>query len=121
MAVAAVAATAAPFLAAWLGAAALTGGYGPAARAAKGGAAAAAALRAWLPFFPAAHALRAVALGRGPDPAFVGVSAAVTIGLLVGWRVVAGVGARAEGGGARDRRGNVFEFLSLLKSLTTRW
>ena len=121
LALASVAATAAPFVAAWLGAAGVTGGFSATARAARGTAAATTALRAWLPFFPVAHALRAATLGRAPDPAFVGVSAAVTIVLLVGWRVAVGATAPAADAARGNKRGSVFEFFSLLKSLTTRW
>lgn len=113
--------TAAPFIVAWLAAGGLTGAFGPDARRATGGAAAATALRTWLPFFPVAHALRSLAVGHAPVPAFVGVSAGVTLVLLVGWRAAFGLTAPAADAGRADKRGGVFEFFSLLRSLTTRW
>jgi hypothetical protein len=113
--------TAAPFIIAWLSAGGAAGAFGADARRARGAAAATTALRAWLPFFPVAHALRFLAVGHPPVPAFVGVSAGVTLLLLVGWRVAAGLSAPAADAGRANKRGGVFEFLGLLRSLTTRW
>ena len=116
--------TAAPFLVAWYGWG--LSGWGRAfdreARLASPGTAAATALRTWLPYLPTAQLLRAASVGHVADVAFWGISGAVTLVFLVGWRGALSAVAPAPGASKRgDKKGNVFEFLSLLKGLTTRW
>ena len=72
---------AAPFLAAWLGAALLV-------RLPREQTSPSRALRAWTVALPAALALRSLAFGRGLSPGFVVVALAFTLATLVGWRAL---------------------------------
>ena len=116
--------TAAPFLVAWYGWG--LSGFGRAfdkeARLSPPGQAAATVLRTWLPFLPTSQLLRAASVGHVADVTFWGISGAVTLVFLVVWRSGLSAVAPAPGAGKRaDKKGNVFEFLSLIKGLTTRW
>ena len=116
--------TAGPFLVAWYGwgLSGWGGAFGREARLASPGAAAATVLRAWLPFVPTSQLLRAASVGHVADVAFWGISGAVTLVFLVVWRSGLSAVAPAPGAGKRaDKKGNVLEFLSLIKGLTTRW
>jgi len=120
-----VLATAAPFLISWYGwgVTGFASVFGREARLAPAGAGVAAAVaRNWLPFLPTAQALRALSAGHVADVSFWGISGGVTLLLLVAWRSGLAAALPAPGANKRgDKRGNPFEFLSLLKSLTTRW
>lgn len=116
--------TAAPFVISWYGWG--LSGWGRAfdreARLASSGSAAATVLRTWLPFLPTAQLLRAASVGHVADASFWGISGAVTLAFLVAWRGGLSAVAPAPGASKRgNKKGNILEFLSLLKGLTTRW
>ena len=117
-----------PFLAGWAVAAGVTGAWAPPARLDGPAAAAGRAVKAWALATPLSLALRSLAVGHPPEKAFIAVTAGVTLVFLVSWR--AGLAAAAPTDGAREakagkgrgnRKGGVFEFFQLLRSLTTRW
>jgi hypothetical protein len=138
--VGAVVDTAGPFVAAWFTAASLLGGYGADARPTAGavGASALAAAKVWAVGVPLGIALRSLARGYAPPAVFVGVTMAVTLVVMVGWRAAyaaalgVGGGKGAEDGGSprtpqqrldarKDKRGGPLELLQVIMSLTKRW
>lgn len=126
---AAVLATAGPFLAGWLPAAALLGGYGARASRAGAGAAAATAAKAWAVGIPVGLVVRSLVRGYMPDKSFLLVSLAVTGVLLIGWRTALAAAAPQEAPQSpidqlkarKNKSGGPFEFLQLLFGLVGRW
>lgn len=122
--------TAWPFIAGWLGSAALLGGYGPAAQGGNTGAAAGAAVKTWALGIPAGLLIRAATRGYLADPSFIAVSMVANGVLLIGWRTALAAatpeakepGSRIEQLRARkDRSGNPFEMVKMLFSMVKRW
>mmetsp|Transcript_17691 Transcript_17691/g.44535 ORF Transcript_17691/g.44535 Transcript_17691/m.44535 type:complete len:258 (-) Transcript_17691:567-1340(-) len=121
--------TALPFLLGWFATAPLLGGYSKQAQGADMGAAAAAAAKVWVVATPLALAIRGLSKGYVPPTPFIIVSMVATCVLLVGWRTAFSktapeapkLSAAQVAASRKNKKGNPFEFLSLLQSLTTRW
>ncbi|GBF94799.1 hypothetical protein Rsub_07971 [Raphidocelis subcapitata] len=121
--------TAAPFLIGWFAAAPFLGGYGRDARGGAAGPAAAAAAKCWAVGAPLGLAVRGLSKGYMPPTPFIIVSLVATAVLMVGWRtgLAAATPEAAPASKAvlaqqrQNKRGNPFEFISLLMSLTKRW
>ncbi|KXZ49219.1 hypothetical protein GPECTOR_22g810 [Gonium pectorale] len=117
--------TALPFILGWFATAPLLGGFGAEARKQGVQPAALTAAKCWAVGIPTGLLLRGLLRGYVPPVPFIAVSMAVNGVLLVGWRsALAAATKPAEPDTVktrRDRRGNPFEFLELLMSLTKRW
>ncbi|CAD7700509.1 unnamed protein product [Ostreobium quekettii] len=117
-----------PFWIGWFAAAGLLGGYGKAARGEEGVlASAGAAAKCWAVGTPAGLLLRSLFKGQLPPTSFAIVSCVATGAIMVGWRTALTAKAPLKklapetSAGKGNRKGNAFEFLSLLGSLTKRW
>ncbi|PNH03153.1 hypothetical protein TSOC_010792, partial [Tetrabaena socialis] len=117
--------TALPFVLGWFATAPFLGGFGADSRKKGVPAAALTAAKCWAVGVPAGLVLRGLARGYVPPPPFILVSLAVNGVLLVGWRAALAAATKPDAPDSvktrKDRRGNPFEFLSLLMSLTKRW
>ena len=114
--------TALPFLIGWFVSAPFLGAFGEGARGGDVGAAVGVAAKSWAAAIPLGLVIRSVIRGYVPDKAFIIVSFVATAMLLVGWRAAKAVGTKQEKKPAsRSKKGNPFEFLSLLTSLVRRW
>ena len=126
-----VLATAAPFVVGWFGAALAVGGYAkPAQRGGDPAAAAWTAAHVWALGVPAGLVLRSLLRGYVPDATFLMVSMAATGVLTIGWRATLAAATPAPKepqtlrevlDARKDRRGNPFEFLEMIVSMTRRW
>jgi hypothetical protein len=124
-----VAATALPFIAGWLTAAPFLGGYGPKATGASVPDAALTALKCWGVGMPLGLVIRGIAKGYVPPTTFAAITLGVTLVLLVGWRAGFALTAPKEekltpaqqARARKNKKGNPFEFFTLLQSLTKRW
>ncbi|KAG2443853.1 hypothetical protein HXX76_002196 [Chlamydomonas incerta] len=117
--------TALPFIIGWFATAPLLGGFGADARKKGVPAAAATAAKCWAAGVPLGLVIRGLTRGYVPPVPFIGVSMAVTAVLLVGWRSALAATTKPDEPDSlkarKDKRGNPFEFLELLMSLTKRW
>jgi len=109
--------TAAPFIVGWVGASVLLGGYTK--RAIESPLKTAAS--AWITGIPSGLLVRSLLKGHLPETTFVAISMAFTGVFLVGWRSVyarylAGDAVATKKSATSNRRGNPFEFISLLFS-----
>ncbi|KAG2436547.1 hypothetical protein HYH02_011484 [Chlamydomonas schloesseri] len=117
--------TALPFIIGWFATAPFLGGFGAEARKKGVPAAAATAAKCWAAGVPLGLVIRGLSRGYVPPVPFIGVSMAVTGVLLVGWRSALAAATKPDEPDSlkarKDKRGNPFEFLELLMSLTKRW
>ena len=120
--------TAAPFIIGWVGASlVLTGGYGKNAVTSPLKTAA----QTWLTGIPAGLVIRSLLKGHLPETTFIMVSMAFTGVALLGWRSAfarfiatpldSSLSATDQLKKRQNKRGNPFEFISLLLSLVKRW
>lgn len=111
--------TAAPFIIGWVGASILLGGYGKGALESPLKTAAS----AWITGIPTGLVLRSLVKGHVPETTFIAISMAFTGIFLMGWRSAYAKWLAAPGASsaAGNRKGNPFEFFSLLLSLVKRW
>jgi len=119
--------TALPFIIGWAGSSTLLGGYGASALRTPLKTAAS----AWVTGIPAGLLVRSVARGYFPETTFVMISMAVTGVFLIGWRsayakwiadpLESTLSAKEQLKQRQNKRGNPFEFISLLVSLVKRW
>jgi divalent metal cation (Fe/Co/Zn/Cd) transporter len=120
--------TAGPFILGWVGASMLfTGGYGKNAIESPLKTTAA----TWATGIPAGLLVRSLVKGHLPETTFIMVSMAFTGVILVGWRSVfvrwiakpldSSLSAADQLKKRQNKRGNPFEFISLLLSLVKRW
>lgn len=120
--------TAAPFIVGWVGASVLlTGGYGKKSIDAPLKTAA----QTWVTGIPAGLLLRSILKGHLPETTFIMVSMAFTGVALLGWRsafarfiatpLESSLSASDQLKKRQNKRGNPFEFISLLLSLVKRW
>ena len=110
--------TAAPFIIGWVGAPILLGGYTKSAVDSPRKTAAS----AWITGIPSGLVIRSLLKGHVPETAFIAISMAFTGVFLIGWRSVYAKYFSSGGSvSVANKRGNPFEFLSLLFSLTKRW
>ena len=118
--------TALPFLTGWSAASYFFGGYG---RPALESALKTAAL-SWAVGIPSGLLIRTLAKGYAPEKAFIIVSMAVTGVFLMGWRTAfakfaepldSSLSPQEQLKKRTNRKGNPFEFISLLISLVKRW
>jgi hypothetical protein len=114
--------TALPFLLGWFAVAPFTGGLNPLRK--DQGLLSSTALR-WVFGIPLGIAFRSVSRGYIPETSFIIVSLAATAVLLGSWRAlfanyISGTGSSSSSG-SRNKRGNPFEFITLLISLVKRW
>ena len=118
--------TALPFLVGWFATAPLLGGFGKEAQGGNVGSAVGAAAKSWIVAVPVSIVIRSLLRGYVPDKAFIIVSFVATAVLLLGLRAAqaAATPESSESSSSntrRNKRGNPFEFFSLLASLTKRW
>ncbi|KAJ9508160.1 hypothetical protein QJQ45_021575 [Haematococcus lacustris] len=121
--------TALPFLLGWFATAPFLGGFGPEAQGSKVPAATLVAAKCWAVATPLGLALRGLSKGYVPPTPFIIVSFVATAVLLLGWRAAAAATTKEDpsqspvvsAASRKNKQGNPLEFLSLLKSLTTRW
>lgn len=120
---AAIMGTALPFLTGWLLTAPFLGGYGKEARGGDVGAALGSTAKCWIAAVPVGLVIRSVIRGYVPETPFIIVSMASTAILLGGWR--GAIAALTPGEDSQkkraNKRGNPFEFFTLLFSLVKRW
>ncbi|GLC36887.1 hypothetical protein PLESTB_000181900 [Pleodorina starrii] len=117
--------TALPFVLGWLATAPLLGGFSADARKKGVPTAALTAAKCVAVGIPAGVALRGLIRGYMPPTSFILIGLAVNGVLLVGWRSALAALTKPEEPPSlktrKDKRGNPFEFLELLMSLTKRW
>ena len=114
--------TALPFLVGWFVTAPFLGGYGKDAQSGNVGKAVGAAAKSWVAAIPVALVVRSVLRGYVPDKSFIIVSFVATAVLLLGARAVqAGTMTDDTSDRKKKKKGNPFEFISLLTSLVKRW
>ena len=98
------------------------GGYGKDAQSGNVGKAVGAAAKSWVAAIPVALVVRSVLRGYVPDKSFIIVSFVATAVLLLGARAVqAGTMTDDTSDRKKKKKGNPFEFISLLTSLVKRW
>jgi hypothetical protein len=116
--------TAAPFLIGWFATAPFLGGFSKKAQGGDVGAAVGAAAKSWAAAIPLGIVIRSVLRGYTPDKAFIIVSFVATAVMLLGWRAAAASLAPQEAGEKtkkKTKKGNPFEFFTLLFGLVKRW
>lgn len=121
--------TALPFMIGWFSAAVWLNGYGKSARGGNGILpAAGVAAKCWAVGIPVGIILRGIFRGYVPPLTFAIVTSCTTGVFLVGWRTAYAarmkrriLSPQQQAAQRGDRRGNPFEFLQLLSSLTKRW
>lgn len=116
-----------PFWIGWFVSASLVGGFSKEAQSGSVSEAAVAGVKSWALGIPLAVVIRSIMRGYIPDKSFIIVGLVVNLVLLVGWRAAFAATQKKEEAGAqaasqrKNKKGNPFEFLQLLMSLTTRW
>lgn len=113
----------------WFATAPFLGGYGKEARGGAAGPAALTAAKCWAAGAPLGLVIRGVSKGYVPPTPFIVVSLVATAVLMVGWRAAlaaatpeaAPLSPAAAAQKRQNKRGNPFEFITLLMSLTKRW
>jgi hypothetical protein len=117
--------TALPFLVGWFATAPFLGGFGKDAQGGNVGSAVGAAAKPWIVAVPISIFIRSLLRGYVPDKAFIIVSFVATAVLLLGVRAaqaaVTPESSASSTSTRKNKRGNPFEFFSLLASLTKRW
>lgn len=114
--------TALPFILGWFAVAPFTGGLSPK----KDEDWVSTAATRWILGIPLGIVFRSVSRGYIPETSFVVVSMVATAVFLGGWRalfanVISGSSGSSANSSSRNKRGNPFEFISLLISLVKRW
>lgn len=114
--------TALPFLVGWFVTAPFLGGFGKEAQSGDVGAAVGAAAKSWAAAVPVAIVVRSIQRGYIPDKSFIIVSFVATAVLVIGARAAqAATNKDKSDKKKKTKRGNPFEFVTLLTSLVKRW
>jgi len=120
-----IASTAWPFALSWLASSLTLGGYGPEATGGRLVPSMKAFMKSYIAFVPTSIAIRSIARGYIPSSEFMVITAAMTAGMMGGWRALFSALATEETRQDEDRPGGPlsgpFEFLKMIQGVTKRW